>query len=95
MKKKVILTTLTILMLAFGVYEKFYVCNSTSRASTDHLAKVCTQATVSLGKRYDALTQKRDAVKQKATAARVVRDNRVAKINEAIKQDVVFQQAQK
>lgn len=82
-------------MLSFWIYQKFYVCNTESRASTDHLAKVCTNATIVYGQQYDKLTRDRDEVKEKASLARKIRDERVAKINESIKKDIVFRKVEK
>lgn len=95
MKKKLLLIALTVLMLTFWIYQKFYVCDESSRASTDHLVEVCTSATITYWKQYDKLTAERDAVKAKATVARKVRDWRVEEVNEKIKKDIVFRKVEK
>lgn len=86
-------------MLSFWIYQKFYVCTTDSRASTDHLVNVCTEATITYGKQYDVIIAKRDAelkaVKEKATVARKVRDERVQRVNEQIKKDIVFRKVEK
>lgn len=86
-------------MLSFWIYQKFYVCNEESRASTDHLVKVCTDATIAYGKQYDKIVKRRDAklkeVKENANLARKVRDERVQRVNEQIKKDIVFRKVEK
>ena len=82
-------------MLTFWAHQKFYTCSSSSRASTDLLARVCTETTVSLGKSYDKLEARQKEIADQAKQARVIRDERVAKINESIKKDIVFRRVEK
>lgn len=99
MKKKIILSFTLLIMLSFWIYQKFYICTTDSRASTDHLARICTDATVAYWKEYDVIVAKRDtelkAVKEKANLARKIRDERVERVNEQIRKDIVFRKVEK